>query len=76
MKDPLALFSSEWLASEFDMDVVLLVRHPAAFAASVRRQGYHHPFSHFLLQPALMDRLRPFEAEIEAMETSSHDVLD
>ena len=76
MKDPLALFSSEWLASEFDMDVVLLVRHPAAFAASIRRQRYTHPFSHFLLQPRLMERLRPFEDEIETMDATSHDVLD
>jgi hypothetical protein len=27
LKDPLALFSAGWLASEYDMDVVLLVRH-------------------------------------------------
>jgi hypothetical protein len=39
LKDPLALYSAEWLTSEYDMDVVLLARHPAAFAASERHQA-------------------------------------
>jgi len=77
LKDPLALFATEWLASEYDMDVVLLVRHPAAFAASVRHQGYTHPFSHFLQQRRLMeDHLAPFEQEIKAMEARSPEVID
>lgn len=77
LKDPLALFSAEWLASEYDMDVVLLVRHPAAFAASVRRQGYVHPFSHFLQQPQLMrDHLAPFEQEIRTMASRSPNVIE
>ena len=77
LKDPLALFTTEWLASEYSMDVVLLVRHPAAFAASVRRQGYTHPFSDFLRQPQLMrDHLAPFEQEIRAIEARSPDVID
>lgn len=76
MKDPLALFSSDWLASEFEMDVILLVRHPAAFAASLRRLGYRHPFSDFLRQPQLIrDHLGPFERDIRAME-EPHGVLD
>jgi len=76
LKDPLALYSAEWLASEYDMDVVLLARHPAAFAASVRRQGYTHPFSHFLQQPQLMrDHLAPFEHEIRAMGPS-RDIIE
>ena len=76
LKDPLALFSAEWLASEYGMTVVLLMRHPAAFAASVRRQGYRHPFSHFLQQPRLMqDHLAPFEQEITAMVSRPHDVI-
>ena len=77
LKDPLALFSAEWLASEYEMHVVLLVRHPAAFAASVRRQGYTHPFSHFLQQPPLMrDHLAPFEQQIRGIASRSPDVID
>jgi hypothetical protein len=76
MKDPVALFSAEWLASQYRMDVVLLVRHPAAFAASVRRQGYRHPFSHFLQQPRLMrDHLESYTREIRAMEGRASDLI-
>jgi hypothetical protein len=35
VKDPIALLSAEWLAETFGMDVVVLIRHPAAFAASL-----------------------------------------
>ena len=33
MKDPIALFSAEWLSTRFDMPVVVIIRHPAAFVA-------------------------------------------
>ena len=77
IKDPLALFSAEWLASNYDMKVVLLVRHPAAFASSVRRQEYRHPFSHFLQQPRLMhDHLESFESDIQAMHDHTPDSIE
>ena len=40
MKDPIALLSAEWLAERFGMDVVVTIRHPAGFAASVLRLGW------------------------------------
>ncbi len=40
VKDPIALLSAEWLAERFSMDVVVTIRHPAAFAASVLRLGW------------------------------------
>ena len=40
VKDPIALLSAEWLAGRFEMDVVVTIRHPAAFAASVLRLGW------------------------------------
>ncbi len=40
LKDPIALMSAEWLAERFAMDVVVTIRHPAAFAASVLRLGW------------------------------------
>jgi len=40
VKDPIALLSAEWLADRFGMDVVVTIRHPAAFAASVLRLGW------------------------------------
>ncbi len=77
MKDPLAFFSAGWLAQEFDMQVVALIRHPAAFAASIKEKRWGHPFSHFLAQPLLMrDFLGPYEAELREFVTEEHDLAD
>lgn len=77
LKDPIAFFSAEWLATTFDMDIVVLIRHPAAFITSLKRLKQHHPFSHFLEQPLLMrDHLGPFEREIEEYTKTQHDVIE
>jgi hypothetical protein len=77
MKDPIALFSSDWLAQTFNMNVIVLIRHPAAFTSSLRRLNWPHNFSHFLNQPFLMrDYLAPFEAEIHAFAETEHDILE
>jgi len=65
LKDPIAVFSAEWLAERFGMDVVVQIRHPAAFASSLKRYEWTHPFGDFLAQPLLLrDLLEPFEGEI------------
>jgi hypothetical protein len=71
------VFSTEWLASTFDMDVIVLIRHPAAFTSSLKRLNWTHPFSHFLEQPLLMrDHLSSFEAEIREYVDKEHDIID
>jgi hypothetical protein len=40
LKDPIAVFSAEWLADTFDMNVVVMIRHPGGFAASLKRLGW------------------------------------
>ena len=77
IKDPLAVLSAPWLATRFDMQVVVMIRHPAAFASSVKLFNWQHPFSHFLSQPLLMrDYLYPFESEIKDYVAVEHSVLD
>lgn len=77
LKDPLAFFSSEWLASRFGASVVVTIRHPAAFANSIMRLKWTHPFSHFLDQPLLMESfLHPFEEEIRAFAREEREILD
>lgn len=67
LKDPVAFFSAEWLAERFGMEVVVLVRHPAAFVGSLRRLDWRYPFEHFLEQQDLMEGLlAPLADEIEA----------
>lgn len=77
LKDPLALFSAPWLADRFGMRVVVVIRHPAAFAASLVRLGWGHPFSHFLEQPLLLrDVLAGFEEEIRMHAASPRPLLE
>ncbi|MEO8974018.1 MAG: sulfotransferase [Ktedonobacteraceae bacterium] len=77
VKDPIALFSAEWLAKTFDMDVIVMIRHPAAFACSIKRLNWKHDFTHFLQQPLLMEEhLAPFAAEIEDFAAHEHDILE
>jgi Sulfotransferase family len=77
VKDPIALFSSEWLATTFGMRVVVMIRHPAAFAVSIRRRDWRHRFGDFLDQPLLMrDFLAPHEPQLRAAAEGRPDILD
>ena len=77
IKDPIAIFSTEWLASKFNMDVVVLIRHPAAFVSSIKVKQWSFPFSHLLAQPLLIrDYLYPFKEEIEEYTIQEKDVIE
>src|SRR5699024_152780 len=39
LKDPEAAFASQFLHQQYNMDVVILVRHPLSFAGSLKRLG-------------------------------------
>ena len=77
LKDPIAVFSAEWLAETFGAQVVVLIRHPAAFADSLNRAGWNFDFSNFLRQPLLMEHyLDRFADEIRAAAARPMDILD
>jgi hypothetical protein len=77
IKDPLAVFSAPWLASRFATRNVVLIRHPAAFAGSLKQNQWTHPFSHFLRQPLLMSHhLQPFADDIRSFAREERDVVD
>jgi Sulfotransferase family len=75
-KDPIAVFSAEWLVDEFGMRVVLLVRHPAAFISSLKRLRWTHPFDHFTAQPLLMSRLSTYADDLEEYARREADIVD
>ena len=68
IKDPIAIFSTEWLATEFAMDIVVIIRHPAAYVWSILKDSTHmHSFqSVFIEQPKLLAKLSDIEPEIIA----------
>ena len=77
VKDPLAVFSAETLEGIFDMDVVVLIRHPAAIVNAYKALNWTHPFSHFLNQPELMiEHLAPFQAEVKDFVKKEYDIID
>ena len=75
VKDPIALLSAEWLAKSFEMDVVVLIRHPAAFAASLKRLGWKHSFATFIQDGRVPDVLQPYEAEIREQAKRPGEIL-
>jgi len=77
VKDPIAVFSAEWLANRFNMDVVVIIRHPAAFVGSLKKVRWSHPFDHFLQQPLLMQHhLNQYRSEIEEYSKTEKDLVD
>lgn len=70
LKDPFAVFSAPWFSKRLASRVVVTVRHPAAFASSLKRLSWPFQFNDLLSQPLLMKHLlEPFRAEIEAAST-------
>jgi len=54
-----------------------MIRHPAAFCASLKIKNWTHDFNHFLNQPLLMDRyLGVFEKEIREFAENEKDIID
>jgi hypothetical protein len=78
LKDPMALLSADWLADRFGARVVVVIRNPAGFVASLRAAGWgRFHFQIFRDQPALMaERLAPFAAEIAAAAKTMPDAID
>lgn len=77
VKDPTALLSAEWLNQTFDLQPVVVVRHPAAFALSMKQRNARHPFNHFLRQEPLMrGPLAPYEGVIRRFAEEDQGIID
>lgn len=77
LKDPIALMSSEWLADRFGTRVVVMIRHPAAFASSIKRLSWRFDFENWRDQPLLLrDLIGPYEGEIREFAEREHDIVD
>ncbi|MBU2929554.1 sulfotransferase [Winogradskyella psychrotolerans] len=77
LKDPIALLSAEWLYQSFNLDVVILIRHPAAFIASIKVKEWEFDFNNFLNQPELMNSLlKPYREPIALYANNKHSIVD
>lgn len=69
LKDPFAVFSAVWFARQFNFKLVFTVRHPAAFASSLKRLGWNFEFNDLLNQPLLMrDHLEPYRGQMQSIQ--------
>jgi hypothetical protein len=80
VKDPIALFSADYLADLLDYQVIVSIRHPAAFAESLKNKDWKHDFTHFLSQELLMkevlsDFRQPIEDFVKTEEKKA-DILE
>lgn len=72
IKDPFALFSIPWFIQRLACQVVVMVRHPAAFASSLKRLNWTFEIEDLLAQPLLMrDWLLPFQDDMEGVITEN-----
>ncbi|MDB9541115.1 sulfotransferase [Anabaenopsis arnoldii] len=68
IKDPLACLMTEYLTKNFDLETLILFRHPCGFVASIRRLGWPcgAPLKRFLQNSDLMaDHLHPYQDLLE-----------
>lgn len=74
LKDPMALFSAEWLARRFGMDVVVMIRNPVAFVGSIKKLNWGFDYErNWLAQDLLMrdllgpwaDSFRGYQGEVD-----------
>jgi hypothetical protein len=76
LKDPFAVFSARWFAQRLGSQVVIIVRHPAAFVSSLVRLEWPFDVSDLLNQSLLMrDWLAPFRARMEEMLAMPQDII-
>jgi hypothetical protein len=66
-KDPFAVFSLPWFAKRLNSRIIVTIRHPAAFASSLKRLNWSFDFNDLLNQPLLMrDHLEPFRLNMQS----------
>jgi len=76
LKDPFAVFSAPWFAQKLACQAVITIRHPMAFASSLKRLNWPFDFTHLLEQPLLMrDWLEPFRQDMGAIMTDPGDIV-
>jgi hypothetical protein len=77
MKDPIAIMSADWLYKNFDLKVVVSIRHPAAFVSSLKIKEWKFDFGQFLTQNELIDRhFADFRPELERMSIKEYPIVE
>lgn len=76
LKDPFAVFSLGWFIERLGCQIIVTIRHPAAFASSLKRLDWPFDLGDLLQQPQLIqDWLEPYQAEMEEARQNLYDTL-
>lgn len=57
IKDPIALLSADWIAREYSAQVIIMIRHPAAYVNSIKRLNWDMSLTSFSTQEKFMATL-------------------
>ena len=78
LKDPIALFSSEWLFNTFKTQNVVLIRKPEAFISSLKKNNWSFDFNNLYKQKNLIENeLSDFADEIEMFsKQNNHNIIE
>lgn len=75
-KDPLAVMSAEWIYKRLHWDVLIMIRHPAAFIASLKEKDWHFDFNDFLKQKKLLNTcLKDYAGTIQEYAREEKDLV-
>jgi hypothetical protein len=76
IRDPFSVFSIGWFARRLRFQIVVIIRHPLAVVASLKRLGYAFDFRNLFEQTSLMnERLERFRPAMEK-SAGSTDVVE
>lgn len=77
IKDPIAFMSAEWWAKNYDTKNIVLIRHPAAFVASLKIKNWSFDFNNYRDQTKLLNEvLFPFKDEIISFADNPRGIID
>lgn len=69
--------SAEWFYKNLNCAIIVSIRHPAAFVASLKIKGWEFDFNNFLQQRSLMNSyLENFRPEIEDLSRDKYEIID
>lgn len=77
IKDPIAFHCAEWFEKFYGTKNVVLIRHPAAFVASLKVKNWSYDFNNYLRQEELMnDVLFPYRDEIAYFSANPQNIIE
>ena len=76
IKDPLAVFAAEWIYKTINCDVIVSIRHPAAFVASLKVKNWNTDFNELKYQTEFQHPvLKKYEDQIARAANKQPDII-